>query len=172
MPDRGDRGDRGKDAPRAPHASGASGATTPERKPRKHDTSKPAKRAPESRDTRRALGAEGEDRAAAFLGRRGYRIVERNVRPGGVEVDLIARRGRLVVFVEVKTRRSNRHGAPELAVDGAKQHRLVRAATAWLHGRTERAGAVRFDVIACTAPRMPGDAWQIDHLPGAFDASG
>ena len=52
------------------------------------------------------LGAEGETRAARHLVRRGYRIVARNVRAGGVELDLVVRRGRIIVFVEVKARRS------------------------------------------------------------------
>ena len=57
-----------------------------------------------SRD-RHTLAVAGEARAAAYLARRGYRIVARNVRAGGVEIDIVARRGRLVVFAEVKTRR-------------------------------------------------------------------
>lgn len=122
------------------------------------------------KDGRRALGAEGEARAARFLARRGYRILERNIRAGGVEVDLIAQRGRLVVFVEVKTRRTQRQGAPELAVDGAKQARLVRAAGAWLSGCGKRFGRARFDVIACLAPSSPGGEWRIDHIQGAFEA--
>ncbi len=72
-----------------------------------------------------ALGAEGEARAAAHLRRRGYRIVARNVHAGGVEIDLIARRGSLFVFVEVKTRRSRSLGPPEQAVDARKRARLA-----------------------------------------------
>ena len=71
---------------------------------------------PAEGDTRRAFGAEGEARAAAYLEREGYRIVDRNVRAGGVEMDLVATRGRQVVFVEVKARRSLRFGTPEEAV--------------------------------------------------------
>ena len=56
-------------------------------------------------DARRALGAEGEARAAAHLERLGFRLLERNARADGVELDLVAARGGLVVFVEVKTRR-------------------------------------------------------------------
>lgn len=119
-----------------------------------------------------ALGAEGEDRAARHLASEGYRIVARNVRADGVEIDLIARRGRTIVFVEVKTRRSTRFGPPELAVDLRKQTRLVRGAYAWLstHGRgIENA---RFDVIACVAETNgpSGPCWRIRHIPGAFDA--
>jgi len=116
-----------------------------------------------------ALGAEGEARAAAHLRRRGYRIVARNVRAGGVEIDLIARRGSLVVFVEVKTRRSRSLGAPEQAVDARKQARLVRGAAAWLHAHPGAARRARFDVIVCELE--PGAPWRLRHLEGAFDAS-
>ena len=68
-------------------------------------------------DSRRELGTEGELRAAHYLQRRGYRIAGRNVRTGGVELDLVATRGRRVVFVEVKTRRSSRYGPAAAAVD-------------------------------------------------------
>ncbi len=121
-------------------------------------------------DGRRALGAEGEERAARFLARRGYRIVERNVRVGGVEVDLIAQRARLIVFVEVKTRRSDIFGGPEQAVDRAKQTRLVRAASAWIRENPGRAGRIRFDVVACRPPTADARGWRIDHWQGAFDA--
>ena len=117
-----------------------------------------------------ALGAEGEARAAAFLRGRGYRIVARNVRSGGVEIDLIARSGAVVVFVEVKTRSSGRQGPPELAVDARKQARLLRGAAAWLHARHGRAREVRFDVIACE--RDAAGRWQLRHLEAAFDAGG
>jgi len=115
-----------------------------------------------------SLGAEGEDRAAAHLRRRGYRIVERNVRAGGVEIDLIARRGRLLAFVEVKTRRSRAQGPPELAVDARKQARLVRGAAAWLHAQPRHVGEVRFDVIACE--RDIDGEWRLRHVEAAFDA--
>jgi putative endonuclease len=121
-------------------------------------------------DGRRALGIEGEARAAAWLRDRGYRIVERNTRCGGVEIDLIASKGGLVVFVEVKSRRTRRHGAPEHAVDARKQARLVRGAAAWLHAQPRRPRRVRFDVIAA---EIDGEGqWQLRHLEGAFDASG
>jgi len=119
---------------------------------------------------RRALGAEGEARAARFLAARGYRVVDRNVRAGGVELDLVATRGRLVVFVEVKTRRSRAAGAPEEAVDFRKRERLVRGAAAWLAERGVRAARVRFDVVACEW--HPSGAWSLRHLEGAFDAGG
>ena len=115
-----------------------------------------------------SLGAEGEARAAAHLRRRGYRIVGQNVRSGGVEIDLIVRRGRLIAFVEVKTRRSRAQGPPELAVDARKQARLLRGAAAWLHCRPDRIREVRFDVIACERDRA--GRWHVRHVEAAFDA--
>ncbi len=118
---------------------------------------------------RRALGAEGEARAARYLSARGYRIEARNVRAGGVEIDLVASRAGLVVFVEVKTRRSRRAGPPEEAVDARKRARLVRGAAAWLHDQRRGARRIRFDVITCE-PDSQG--WRLRHLEGAFDAGG
>ena len=123
-----------------------------------------------SSDPRRALGADGEGRAAAFLVARGWRILDRNVRAGGVELDLVVARGGVVAFVEVKTRRSRAAGAPEEAVDFRKRARLVRGAAAWLAEREVRAARVRFDVVACEW--HPSGAWSLRHLEGAFDAGG
>jgi putative endonuclease len=120
-------------------------------------------------DHRRTLGAQGEALAAAHLAREGYRIVERNVRADGIELDLVAARGNLHVFVEVKTRRSRKLGLPEEAVDRRKRGRLVRGAAAWLRQHRVRAGSVRFDVIA--VERSAEGSWTLRHLPGAFDAS-
>ena len=120
---------------------------------------------------RRALGALGEELAARYLAREGYRIVARNVRAGGVELDLVVERGRICAFVEVKTRRSRSHGPPEAAVDARKQQRLARGAAAWLREqRVRRARRVRFDVIA-VEPGADG-GWQLRHWPGAFDQPG
>jgi putative endonuclease len=120
------------------------------------------------RDDRRAVGAVGEARAAAHLARRGYRIVARNVRSGGVEIDLVATRPGLVAFVEVKTRRSRALGAPEHAVDERKQARLVRGAAAWLAAHRGFGPAVRFDVVTCEVDASGRVA--LRHLEGAFEA--
>jgi putative endonuclease len=121
------------------------------------------------RQDRRHLGSEGEDRAAAHLEKRGYRILERNVRAGGVEIDLVVRRGRLVVFVEVKARRGHGFGGALGAVDHRKRARLVAGAHAWLREHRHAFTRARFDVVAC---QVDADgAWQIHHVEGAFDAS-
>ena len=117
---------------------------------------------------RRALGAAGEERAARFLGQRGWRILARNARAGGVEIDLVAARGDTVAFVEVKTRRGRRHGLPEEAVDARKQARLARGAAAWLREQRPRSRRARFDVIVC---ELDADGtWTVRHLEAAFEA--
>lgn len=119
-------------------------------------------------DRRRALGAAGEERAARHLAQAGYRVVARNARAAGVEIDLVAERGGLVVFVEVKTRTHAGFGGAEAAVDARKQARLARGAAAWLREHRPRARCARFDVIACRFEPQLG--WQVTHLEGAFDA--
>ena len=115
----------------------------------------------------RALGAAGEALAAGYLEARGWRILARNPRAGGVELDLVARRRNLLAVVEVKTRSSGFAGAGEEAVDAAKRARLVRGAGAWLQENPQRGATVRFDVIVC---ERDARAWRVRHLEGAFDA--
>jgi putative endonuclease len=124
----------------------------------------------QSRSGHLALGAEGEQRAAEHLADQGYRIVDRNLRAGGGALDRGARRGRLLIFVEVKTRRTRRFGPPELAVDAGKRARLVRGASAWLHEHGGGGARVRFDVVACEVGPESPPRWRIRHLEGAFDA--
>jgi putative endonuclease len=79
-----------------------------------------------------ARGRTGERRVAWHYRLRGYRILARNVRAGGVELDLIVRRGRRLVFCEVKLKEGPRFGGPLEAVDERKRERLRRGAEAWL----------------------------------------
>ena len=120
-------------------------------------------------NSQRALGAAGEDFATAHLVARGYRILGRNQRSDGVEMDIIARRGSTLVFVEVKTRRGRNQGSALLAVDAKKRARLVRGALGWLSTHRGRGANVRFDVIG--VERDATGAWVADHIKGAFDAS-
>jgi putative endonuclease len=96
-------------------------------------------------------GRRGEDLAAEWYVQRGFAVLERNWRCPIGEIDLIARRRGLVVFCEVKARRSAAFGVPALAVGPAKQQRLRRLAAVWLgHHRRGRGVEVRFDVVAVT----------------------
>ncbi len=88
-------------------------------------------------------------------------VLDANARAGGYELDLVLRRGRCVVFCEVKEKRGDRYGAPEEMVDAEKRRRVRRAALAWLAARPELAGlGVRFEVAAVQGGRvrrLPGD---------------
>jgi putative endonuclease len=117
------------------------------------------------------LGLRGEEAAARYLKRLGYKIVARGDRLKTGEIDLVAVDRQTVVFVEVKTRESADAGHPSEAVDAAKQRRLTRAAVTFLkhHGLLE--SPARFDVVAITWPanqRRP----TVEHFPNAFEASG
>ncbi|MBI1850805.1 MAG: YraN family protein [Planctomycetes bacterium] len=105
-------------------------------------------------DRRRAaaFGAWAEDEAARVYERRGFRIVARNWRTRGGEVDLIARSGSLLVFAEVKAREREDYGLAAESVTATKQRRIVEAATAFLASRGEGVAdlAVRFDVVLVT----------------------
>ena len=96
-----------------------------------------------------ARGRAAERRVAWHYRLRGYRILARNARPGGVELDLIVRRGRRLVFVEVKTKLGPRYGDPIEAVGGRKQARLRRGIEAWLgaHPRDSHL-EVEFEIAA------------------------
>ena len=100
-----------------------------------------------------ALGRAVEERAAGWYRDHGYEVVDRNWRCPDGEVDLVAlrRRDRLVVFCEVKARRSGRFGSAAEAVGRDKQARLRRLAARWLTEHATRASSVRFDVAAWDA---------------------
>ena len=111
------------------------------------------------------LGRRGERAAEKYLRRNGYRIVARNFRAAGAEIDLVAMDGATLVFVEVKTRQSRTAGAPEEAVDERKQKRMRRAAE--MFARRYRADDVemRFDIAAVDAS---GQQLEIELLRNAF----
>jgi putative endonuclease len=119
----------------------------------------------------RTLGQRGEDEAARYLRRLGYKIVARGSRSHLGELDLVAVDGQTVVFVEVKTRESTSGGHPADAVTADKQRRLTRLGLSFLkrHGLLEY--PARFDVVAIT---WPADARRptIEHIAGAFAATG
>jgi putative endonuclease len=100
---------------------------------------------------KKLLGREGEDLAARFLIKQGYRILERNYGTRSGEIDLIALHDGAVVFVEVKTRTSDVFGAPELAVTPRKQQRMVKAALAYIKYKKLHQVPCRFDVVAITS---------------------
>jgi putative endonuclease len=94
-------------------------------------------------------GLAAERRAARFYRLRGWTILGANVWAAGNELDLIARRGRQLRFIEVKEKRGPRFGDPLEMVTPEKQRRIRRAAASWLAARPELSGlAIAFDVVA------------------------
>ena len=106
-------------------------------------------------------GRRGEDLAASWYIGNGYRVVARNWRCPLGELDVVARRGRLVVVCEVKSRRTEAFGPAAAAVGPVKQQRLRRLAAAWLAENGVRGVEIRFDVAAVT-----GDHLEV--IPAAF----
>ena len=119
---------------------------------------------------RKRLGDAAEERACRFLEGAGFRIVERNWRGNGGEADIVARKGDLLVFVEVRSREDSAFGAPEESVDLAKRRRIVRAARHYLSTIPAASWRdARFDVIAIEGA---GEKGVLRHYPAAFDAKG
>lgn len=101
-----------------------------------------------------ARGRWGEDRAATEYRRLGYTVLDRNWRSPTGELDLVVERDGIVVFSEVKTRRSDRYGPAAAAVGPKKQRTIHRLATEWLVEHRPARRGIRFDVVAITGVRV------------------
>ena len=112
------------------------------------DHPSPAVRGPRTASPQARLGRTGEWLAGEHYERLGYRILERNYRTAGGELDLVAFDGRTLVFIEVKTRSAGGF-QPIASISAAKQRRMRATAAAWLRERTKRPHArmLRFDAV-------------------------
>ncbi len=117
---------------------------------------------------RRELGRFGEERAARYLRLRGYRIVETNFSCRSGEIDLIAQRGKYLVFVEVKLRKNADFAAAREFVTAAKRQRIRTAAALWL-SQHETVKQPRFDVVEIYAPRGAEGPITVNHIENAFE---
>ena len=110
----------------------------------------------------------GEEFAVQYLKDRGYQILERNYRLRSGEIDVIAKEGRQIVFVEVKTRRTLKFGVPQAAVTLAKQKQISKIALSYLQANNLLDTPCRFDVVAIflssksTPPKL-------EHIQNAFE---
>jgi len=121
-------------------------------------------------EARKGQGDAAEERACRHLEAAGLTIVERNFRTHGGEIDIVAREGDDVVFVEVRLREEAGFGSPEETVTPAKRRRIVVAARRYLSNVPPSSWReARFDVIAIEGS---GDAAELRHYPAAFDAKG
>ena len=128
----------------------------------------PRERAPDRRiiaSRRSELGRRAEEMACAHLTKLGFEIVARNARVGRLELDVIARRGALLVFCEVRSRTSDRLMTPAQTIDRRKVARVRSAAAQWLRASNARGAQVRFDVASVLFDVPAG---KLNYLEGAF----
>jgi putative endonuclease len=126
------------------------------------DPAASAREADRSRQLAFRAGTAGESWAAALLMAKGFRILARRWKCPAGEIDLIARRRRLLIFVEVKAR--EQFADAEWSITPRQRQRIVAAAEAWLARNYERIRDMRFDAVLVAPRRLPR------HIPAAFDA--
>ncbi|MBL0715776.1 MAG: YraN family protein [Desulfosarcina sp.] len=119
-------------------------------------------------NTPQRFGKKAEDLAARHLKRNGYKVIVRNYRTKAGEIDIIARQGRALVFIEVKGRQSTRYGSAKAAVTRRKQHQIAKVALWYLKETDQLDVKARFDVVAVT--RKDG-AIAIEIVRNAFELS-
>ncbi len=112
------------------------------------------------------LGAKGEREACEYLKKRGYKIVETNLRIGGAEIDIVAIEGDFLVFIEVKSRSSISSGLPEEYVNSKKIRKIISGAKLFSVRKKFRDMFVRFDIISIV---FDGREFIIDHIENAFE---
>jgi putative endonuclease len=118
--------------------------------------------------TGKRTGKRGEELAAAYLAETGYRIIERNYQCCFGEIDIVAWEGDTLVFAEVKSRRTEAYGVPQLAVGREKQYKISRIALNYLSEKHLRHHSVRFDVVAVKL--LPAGT-SIELIRNAFELS-
>jgi putative endonuclease len=112
-------------------------------------------------DERHRRGLAAEEQAIRYLQSRGWEIAAHRFRVGRIEIDLVARRGPVVAFVEVKARRGEGFGSPLEAITGAKRREIVKAARVWVDRCGRPSDIYRFDCIALTGNKL-------EHVEDAF----
>jgi putative endonuclease len=116
-------------------------------------------------EPRHVVGKAGEEAAVQYLCKHGYQILERNYRCRFGEIDLIARDGRTLAFIEVKTRRSQSYGPAAAAVTLKKQRHLIKASQVYLIERKKPDEFCRFDVVTV---ELDAQAPRIELIKDAF----
>ena len=117
-------------------------------------------------ENKRSTGNKGEEIACNFLKKIGYKIVQRNYQFGHGEIDIVANDNDILVFVEVKYRKSLTYGPPELAISKSKQKQVRKTAEAYLYDKNIKDTSCRIDVIAIL--HYPKKEPHINHIINAF----
>ena len=121
--------------------------------------------ASDNRPTKYAVGMDGQQAAEAFLCEKGMNILARNYRIRSGELDLVAQHGTYLVFIEVKTRKSNTYGQGRESVTRHKQQQIMRTALHYAAKNKRIDSDMRFDVVEVV---MMGDRIKIEHIENAF----
>jgi putative endonuclease len=114
----------------------------------------------------KTLGDRGEEMAARHLAAAGWTVVSRNFRMGRKEIDLVARRGEVVAFVEVKTRAGLGYGHPLAAITWKKRREIQQVAAAWIHQHGREGETYRFDAVSVLV--LAGAAPEVEHVEDAW----
>lgn len=120
------------------------------------------------RGFRKQVGDKGEDTASDFLMNKGYKIIQRNYRCMYGEVDIIAEYDEAIIFVEVRTRRSNSFGTPQDSITPSKINKISKTALCYIQEKCFSDRSCRFDVIAITYSK---GIQNITHIENAFGLS-
>ncbi len=111
-------------------------------------------------------GPIGENKAVEFLKAGGYKIIKRNFRAIGIEIDIIAQKENILCFIEVKTRKSNNYGRPEEFVNDKKRKKIITAASLFATKKRYGECYLRFDIISIL---YKDKSYFIDHIVNAFE---
>lgn len=117
---------------------------------------------------RRTLGDWGEEKALRYLSDQGYQLLARNWRTREGEIDLVIKQDLTIVFIEVKTRNTDRFGSPEESITPGKQKRLRKTCMAYLQKNDCENRDWRIDVVAIEATRI-GEITRLDHYENAVE---
>ena len=117
----------------------------------------------------RVLGKFGENIAARFLSRKGYKIIERNTRTFLGEIDIIARKKPLIIFVEVKTRKNYFFGPPYLAITAKKRKKLIQCALCYLKMKNIIETPWRIDIVSIEINEFSENVNKIEHFEDAIE---
>lgn len=113
------------------------------------------------------LGRRGEDEAVSYLKKKGYIIIQRNYRCSLGEIDIIAKEGKTLVFIEVRSRSSDRFGMPQESVNRSKMLKIYKVAQYYLKAVQKEEEPVRFDVLALLFD-IENQLMRLEHIKGAF----
>ena len=121
-------------------------------------------------DFRKKFGFEGERLAEKYLKRKGYKIIQKNYRCKLGEIDIIAEQNKVIIFVEVRSKHSEKLGLPQDSINTAKIGQISRAALCYIKEKKLIDQTCRFDVIAITFPTNSQEP-KIEHIENAFELS-